>query len=96
MMRLALYASTPRATAPNLVAVQDEVFGALPTVLVCPLKAGLALTAVRAEVFWEGKTLVACPELTRPIRRPALRFLGRLDDLTSRLVMERFQSLLAR
>ena len=95
-MKLGLYNSTPRGHAPNLVALQDEAFGALPTVLVCPLKAGIALTALRAEVPWQGTTLVACTDLARPIRRTALRPMGRLDDAASRLVMSRFLQLLAR
>jgi mRNA-degrading endonuclease toxin of MazEF toxin-antitoxin module len=95
-VKLALYASTPGATTPNLVALQDETFAALPTVLVCPLKAGMALTALRVEAVISGETLVICTELARPIRRTALRRMGELDDENSRLVMERFLSLLAR
>lgn len=95
-MKLALYASTPAATTPNLVALQDETFAALPTVLVCPLQAGMALTALRVEAIIGGETLVVCPELARPIRRTALRRMGGLDEETSRLVMERFLQLLAR
>ncbi len=45
-MRLALYSSTADALLPNLVALQDEDLAALPTVLVCPLKAGLTLTSL--------------------------------------------------
>jgi mRNA-degrading endonuclease toxin of MazEF toxin-antitoxin module len=95
-VRLALYNSTPRGTAPNLVGLQDEAFATLPTVLVCPLKAGISVTAFRAEVSWASETLVACTDLTRPIRRTALRPIGHLDDATSRLILERFQRLLAR
>ena len=95
-MRLALYASNMRATTPNLVALQDEALSALPTVLVCPLKAGVALTAVRVEVHWRRDRLIACGELIRPIRRTALRPMGALDEATSKLIMERFLKLLAR
>jgi mRNA-degrading endonuclease toxin of MazEF toxin-antitoxin module len=95
-VRLALYASTPTATTPNLVALQDETFAALPTVLVCPLKAGIALTALRVEMTAGGETLIVCTELARPIRRTALRRMGELDEKTSGLVMERFLQLLAR
>ncbi len=95
-MRLALFASTPRTTAPNLVAVQDEALSVLPTVLVCPLKAGIALTAARVEMHWHGKRLIACPDLTRPISRTTLRLMGALDDAASGLIMERFLKLLAR
>jgi mRNA-degrading endonuclease toxin of MazEF toxin-antitoxin module len=95
-VRLALYNSTARGNSPNLVGLQDEAFSTLPTVLVCPLKAGILLTAFRAEVNWHGETLVACTDLTRPIRRTALRPIGHLDDGTSRLILERFRRLLAR
>lgn len=95
-MKLALYSSVPRSDAPNLVALQDEALAAVPTVLVCPLKAGVALTALRAEVSWGGQVLIACTELARPIRRTALRPMGWLDDAASRAIMDRFHRLLAR
>lgn len=95
-MRLGLYASTPRSSVPNLVALQDEVLVILPTVLVCPLKPDAALTALRAEVPWHDQKLIACTDLARPIRRTALRPMGQLDDAVSRIVMERFLRLLAR
>jgi len=95
-MRLALYSSVPKGTAPNLVALQDETLTALPTVLVCPLKAGIALTALRVEVRWGQETLVACGDLARPIRRTALRPFGRLDEAISREIMARFLQSLAR
>ena len=72
-MKLALYASVPDTVVPNLVALQDEALTALPTVLVCPLKAGVALTALRVEVPWGNQILIACSDLARPIRRAALR-----------------------
>lgn len=95
-MRLALYSSVPKSEVPNLVALQDEAFAALPTVLVCPLKAGIALTPLRVEALWGGRTLIACTELARPIRRTALRPMGMLDEAASGLIMERFLRLLAR
>ena len=95
-MRLAVYSSVLKSAEPNLVALQDEAFSALPTVLVCPLKAGIALTALRVEVRWGPETLIACAELARPIRRTALRPLGLLDETISREIMQRFLSLLAR
>lgn len=95
-MRLALYSSLPEGSAPNLLALQDEALSALPTVLVCPLKAGMEVTSLRVEVRWSDLALVACPELARPIRRTALRPLGWLDAHLSRQVMERFLMLLAR
>ncbi len=95
-MRLALYSSVPRAALPNLVALQDEKLTALPTVLVCPLRADIAITALRLDVQWREEHLVACPELARPIRRTALHPKGWLDDAQSREVMRRFYLLLAR
>ncbi len=95
-MRLALYASVADLLTPNLVALQDEALSALPTVLVCPLKAGVALTAVRVEIPFGNQTLVACTDLTRPIRRTALRPMGWLDQPRSREIIDRFLSLLAR
>ena len=95
-MRLALYSSGPKSATPNLVALQDEALTALPTVLVCPLKAGIALTALRVEVRWGKNTLVVCGDLARPIRRTALRPFGHLDEAVSREIIGRFLQLLAR
>lgn len=95
-MRLALYASIPKLQSPNLVALQDEALTALPTVLVCPLKSGIALTALRVEIPWDGNTLIACCDLARPIRRAVLRPMGWLDAARSETIMERFLDLLAR
>ena len=95
-MRLALYSSVASAALPNLIALQDERLAALPTVLVCPLKGGIALTALRVAISWAGESLVACPELPRPIRRAALHPKGWLDEPHSREIMDRFYLLLAR
>lgn len=95
-MRLALYSSLPNAAVPNLVALQDEALTALPTVLVCPLKPGIALTALRVEVAWAGQSLIACTDLARPIRRSSLRPRGQLDPALSAEIMDRFFDLLAR
>ena len=95
-MKLALYSSQARSPVPNLVALQDELFSALPTVLVCPLKAGMQLTALRVEMLVDDSSLVACPELARPIRRTALRPMGWLDARTSREIMDRFLAILAK
>ncbi len=95
-MRLALYASVPDFAVPNLVALQDEALAALPSVLVCPLKPGIALTALRIEVPWGNQSLIACSDLARPIRRAVLRPMGWLDPALSQAIMERFLSLLAR
>lgn len=95
-MRLALYASVPDLVAPNLVVLQDEALTALPTVLVCPLRAGIAITALRVEVPWGDRVLIACSDLARPIRRATLRPMGWLDPVLSQAIMERFLHLLAR
>lgn len=95
-MRLALYSSLPKGDAPNLVALQDEALGGIPTVLVCPLRADAARTAVHVEVRWAEKEYFACVQLTRPIRRTVLRPCGRLDEESSRQIIERFKDLLAR
>jgi hypothetical protein len=89
-MRLALYATVADLVAPNLVALQDETLTALPTVLVCPLKPGIALTSLRVEVPWGDQVLIACTDLARPIRRASLRLMGSLDPTLSRAIMERF------
>lgn len=86
-MRLALYASVPKIEHPNLVALQDDALTALPTVLVCPLKRDIALTAVRSELSWEGEKLVACCDLARPIRRASLRPMGWLDAARSEAII---------
>lgn len=95
-MRLVLFNSTSQGASPNLVGLQDDAFSALPTVLVCPLKAGISVTPFRLEVNWQGEALVAATDLARPIRRTALRAVGQLDGDTSRLIMDRFLQLLAR
>jgi hypothetical protein len=95
-VRLATYSSIPSATLPNLVSLQDERLSALPTVLVCPLKADIMLTALRVKLQMAGQNLIACPELARPIRRTALHPKGWIDAEHSRQIMERFQLLLAR
>lgn len=95
-MRLALYASVPNSTVPNLVALQDDALTALPTVLICPLRAGVAITALRVKVLWSDHVLIACTDLARPIRRSVLRPIGRLDAVLSQSIMERFLLLLAR
>lgn len=95
-MRLALYSSVAGRAFPNLVALQDESLSALPTILVCPLKAQIALTDVRLEISWGDESFIACPELTRPIRRAGLHPKGLLDSENSREIMARFLLLLAR
>ena len=94
-MELSLYSSVAGNLLPNLIALQDDIFTALPTVLVCPLDAGMEMTALRVEVTLSGQTLIAIPELVRPICRSCLRFMGKLDSDTSGAIMERLQMLLA-
>ena len=95
-MRLALYSSVLRSTAPNLVSIQDERLDVMPTVLVCPFRPTAELTDFRVEVPWRDSTFVACPDLTRPIRRAGLRFMGHLDEASSQAIVSNFQHLLAR
>lgn len=94
-MELSLYSSAADNLFPNLVALQDDLLTALPTVLVCPLKAEMEMTALRVEVALSGQILIAIPELVRPIRRGGLRFMGKLDAETSHEIMERLKMLLA-
>ncbi|MEO7317718.1 MAG: hypothetical protein ABIZ56_01885 [Chthoniobacteraceae bacterium] len=95
-MKVELYSSVPQADAPNLVSLQDERLDFLPTVLVSPLRRVAERTAFRVLVEWRGATYIVCPELTRPIRRTALRLMGQLDPTTSRAIMDHFQHLFAR
>jgi hypothetical protein len=95
-VNLTLYSSVLRRETPNLASVQDEIFDGLPTVLVCPLKAGMPQTAFRVAVDWHGTALVACPDLTRQIRRGALRRIGLLDEHASREIIFQLRRILAR
>ena len=95
-MRLALYSSIASAPLPNLIVVQNEDLLTLPPVLVCPLLGDTDLTSFRVAIEWETKRLVACPELTRPIRRSGLHARGWLEEEQSQQVMDRLQLLLAR
>ena len=55
----------------------------------------MEMAALRVEVTLSGQTLIAIPELVRPICRSCLRFMGKLDSDTSGAIMERLQMLLA-
>ena len=68
----------------------------IPTILVCPIRVGLQLTAARFEVTHGDYTFIACPELTRPIRRAALRPMGRLSEALSNELMQGLLALFAR
>ena len=94
-MKLQLYSSTSKTVLPNWVSLQDEIFDGLPTVLVCPFGNDLEKTLFRVEVIWNDSKFVACPELTRPIHRRALRLIGQLSESASREIMHNFLSLLA-
>ena len=94
-MKLQLYTSKAAETVPNVVSLQHAGLVALPTILVCPLRSGLALTPLRVEVVWRGEYYTVACDLIRPIRREVLRALGELDERTSRTVIETFLRLLA-
>lgn len=94
-MNLTLYSSVARSNEPKLVAVQDDIFDGLPTVLVCPIKRQMPRTAFRVEVQWGEVVFVACPDLTRPIRRTALQAIGLLDEPTSQEIIYQLRRLLA-
>ncbi len=94
-MRLAVYSSIVSSPLPNLIAVQNEDLSKLPTILVCPCRDDMEVTSLRVEVEWETKQMVACPELTRPIRRSGLHARGWLDEASSRQVIDRLQLLIA-
>ena len=93
-MRFQLYTSKPRAVAPNLVALQHPGLAALPTVLVCPLRAGMSRTPVRVEVRWNEKRFIVACDLIRPVNRQLLRAVGELDEATSRAILSTFLRLL--
>jgi hypothetical protein len=93
-MRLQLYTSRPGTTDPNLVSLQHPGLAALPTMLVCPLRSGMALTPLRAEILWGGASYVVACDLIRPINRKVLRAVGELDERTSQAIFATFLRLL--
>ena len=93
-MRLQLYTSKPGAIDPNLVALQHPGLTALPTILVCPLRAGMSRTPVRVEIRWNGKLFIVACDLIRPVNRKLLRAMGELDEATSRAILSTFSRLL--
>ena len=95
-MRLQLYTSKPGTSDPNLVALQHPCLAALPTVLVCPLRAGMSRTPVRVEVRWRGKSFIVACDLIRPVNRKLLRAIGEFDDGTSQAILSTFLQLLSR
>ncbi len=68
----------------------------LATVLVCPLRADVPLTRVRARVTVAAESFVVMCELARPIHRRGLQPVGELNETDSALVMTMFGLLLAR
>lgn len=94
-MKLQLYTSKPGAADPNLVSLQHPGLAVLPTVLVCPLRPGMALTPLRVEIFLGGRSFVVACDLIRPINRKALRGMGELDKSASRVILGTFLRLLA-
>ena len=95
-MRLQLYTSKAGSSDPNLVALQHRGLAALPTVLVCPLRAGISRTPVRVEARWGGKSFIVACGLIRPVNRKLLRAIGELDEATSQAIVSTFLRLLAR
>jgi mRNA-degrading endonuclease toxin of MazEF toxin-antitoxin module len=93
-MRLQLYTSKTGAIDPNLVALQHPSLAALPTVLVCPVRAGISRTPVRVEIRWGEKSFMVACDLIRPVNRKLLRPMGELDDATSQAIFSTFLRLL--
>jgi len=93
-MRLQLYTSKHGAADPNLVSLQHPGLAALPTILVCPLRSGMALTPLRVEILWGGRPYVVACDLIRPINRSVLRAIGELDDRASQVILATFLRLL--
>ena len=93
-MKLRLYASTAKATEPNLVSIQHPDL-VLATELVCPVRREVALTSARAGVQLNGVDYVVLCDLARPIHRRALKPMGELDAAASMRVMRAFVGILA-
>ena len=93
-MRLALYTSKVGAAEPNLVALQHPGLSGLPTMLVCPLRAGISPTPVRVEIRWNEKSFIVACDLIRPVNRKLLRAIGELDEVTSQAILSTFLRLL--
>ena len=93
-MRLQLYTSKTGAIDPNLVSLQHPSLAALPTVLVCPVHAGISRTPVRVEIRWGKKSFMVACDLIRPVNRKLLRPMGELDEATSQAIFSTFLRLL--
>ncbi len=94
-MRLQVYTSKSEGTDPNLVSLQHPGLTALPTILVCPLRSGIALTPLRVKILWGGRSYVVACDLLRPINRKILRPIGEMGEDDSRLILATFLRLLA-
>jgi mRNA-degrading endonuclease toxin of MazEF toxin-antitoxin module len=94
-MRLPLYTSKTGAVDPNLIALQHPSLAALPTVLVCPVHAGISRTPVRVEIRWGEKSFMVACDLIRPVNRKLLRPIGELDEATSEAILSTFKRLLS-
>jgi hypothetical protein len=67
----------------------------LPTILVCPLRSGIALTPLRVKILWRGTSYVVACDLLRPINRKVLHPIGEMGEDDSRLILATFLRLLA-
>jgi hypothetical protein len=94
-MNLPLFSSRAAHPAPNLVGIQHPALDMLPTILVCPIKEGEAMTSVRTTLDWQGQSYTVLCDLARPINRHALRLVSDLDAVTSQRIIETFLTLLA-
>ena len=94
-MRLPLYCSASKGTAPNLVGLQHPALHSLPTQLVCPLGPDISLTPLREKILIAEKEYVVACDLIRPINRNTLRPMGELDPETSARIIQTFQLVLA-
>jgi len=81
--------------SPNVVGIQNPALEMLPTVLVCPIKEGEAMTNIRTALDWQGKRYTVLCELARPINRKALKYVGELDPETSERIIDAFVKLIA-
>jgi hypothetical protein len=94
-VKLPLYSSNADLTVPNLVGLQHPALASLPTQLVCPFRAGVALTPLREKARWKGRDFIVACDLIRPIRTTALKPLGELGEADSARILGTFQRMLA-
>jgi hypothetical protein len=94
-VKLELFSSQKGSIEPNLVAFQATDLSMLPTVLVFPLLADEAMSAVRTELEVGRRRYTALCDLTRPINRRLLSKVGVVEEMDSRRIMATFSLLLA-